>query len=135
MNYRILSLLAIAYLLQLFACAGNGSGPLQGEWENKRGQVFVFQPGEEMLWIQPTGETKDTFFMRYRFDETKQPAPIDFFSIANGPFKGKKMYGLVELLEDERGQAIRCNIRVGADTTSRPQSMSDGSTTLYVKRK
>lgn len=135
MNDRIHPLLIVVFLLHLLACNKVGDEGLQGAWENNKGQVLVFQENGEMLWIQPMREAADTFYMKYRLDETAQPNTVDFYSIENGPFKGKKIYGLAEFTSEGFKRAIRLNIRVGADETSRPESLESGKIDLYVKKR
>jgi len=124
----------ILFGLLLTACGPDtGEARLYGQWKNKKDHVYIFEEGGNAMWVYPVGAQTDTFFIKYRLDDVKEPAQLDFYDFDSGPMKGKTMYGIVEFMEDERGEAIRVNFQVGEDESVRPEGVGKGGGRLYVR--
>lgn len=57
---------------------------LAGQWTNREGQVFLFQPNGKAMWLIKFGSQFDTFPIEYRYDCKQQPVALDLTSFKSG---------------------------------------------------
>ncbi len=119
--YLLLVLLAV---LQMFVTCTNKvtCHELSGRWTTREGQDFVFQHNGKALWLTQFGSQFDTVPFEYQLDCNVAPASFDLYQLNNGPYAGKKLFGILEWTSDT---SFRLQYEPGMDVNSRPETFSN----------
>lgn len=100
MKPSVILLLAIVALISCTVTRKITHKTLVGAWDNHNGQILVFNPGNEALWIFYSETKRDTFNIRYRTDFLQDPVYLDLTDFKSGPLKGRTLYGIVAFEKD-----------------------------------
>jgi hypothetical protein len=117
----------------LFVGCGLGGDSVIGSWENETGHIFTFREDGSMTWVYPSGAASDTFELQYRYDASAEPKILDLYGFEEGPLKGATLYGIVNFLDQEDEDVIRCNFNRGEDESVRPEEFVARRRTLYKR--
>lgn len=127
---------AVIALLAFLPLAGCGGGTscreLTGQWSNREGQTFVFQPNGKGLWLIRFGSEIDTTRMEYRYDCQKQPAELDLSGFETGPLSGKTLFGILEWNSDT---SFRFDAEAGPGPEVRPVTFESDQTQKFYLQK
>lgn len=100
MKQSFILLFLISRLISCTATKKLTEKNLIGAWDNKNGQILVFNPGKQALWIFYSETKRDTFNITYRTDFFKEPKYLDLTDFKTGPLKGRTLYGIIEFEKD-----------------------------------
>ncbi len=103
---------------------------LAGQWTNREGQVFLFQPNGKAMWLIKFGSQFDTFPIEYRYDCKQQPVALDLTSFKSGPLTGKTLYGILEWTSDS---SFRFDGEPGVTPEVRPTTFNIEQTMKFYK--
>lgn len=101
---------------------------LIGAWDNHNGQILVFRPGNEALWIFYSETKRDTFNISYRTNLLMDPVHLDLTDFKSGPLKGRTLYGIVAL---EKHHAFRFDCE--PSQKNRPMTFESKQTQRYYR--
>jgi hypothetical protein len=103
---------------------------LVGAWDNKNGQILVFHPSKQALWVFYSEAKRDTFNITYRTDFLKEPKYLDLTDFKTGPLKGGTLYGIVEF---EKDHSFRFDCE--PSQKNRPMTFASRQTQRYYRLK
>ncbi len=109
---------------------GTDCRDLTGQWTNREGQFFHFQPNGKALWLIKFGSQFDTFPIRYHYDCKQKPAILDLSGFQSGPLTGKTLFGILEWTSDS---SFRFDSESGTSPDVRPQTFNVEQTQRYFK--
>lgn len=133
MNQLFTQLALLGGAVSLFFCC-NTTTPcheLTGQWSNREGQFFLFQPNGKALWLIKFGSQFDTFPVEYRYDCGQQPLTLDLTGFQSGPLTGKTLYGILEWTSDS---SFRFDAEPGATPEVRPATFNTEQTMKFYKK-
>jgi hypothetical protein len=102
-----------------------------GSWVTEDGGELYFFPEGKGLWITTFGRMGDTVGFEYRTDCKKSPPSLDLVNIADGPFRGKKLLGIIDWQSES---AFRWRYEPGEQEELRPRAFDLEHTEKYNKR-
>lgn len=104
---------------------------LPGQWTNREGQVFLFQPDGKGLWLIKFGSEFDTFPISYQYDCSRKPAALDLSGFQTGPLTGKTLFGILEWTSDS---SFRFDAEPGTLPEVRPKTFNSEQTMKFYKK-
>lgn len=134
MNQLFTHLALVGGAISLFFCCNTkpACGELAGQWTNREGQVFLFQPNGRAFWLIKFGSQFDTFPIEYRYDCGQQPLALDLAGFQSGPLTGKTLYGIVEWTSDS---SFRFDAEPGTLPEVRPTKFDNEQTMRFYKER
>mgnify|MGYP000844745542 CR=1 FL=1 len=108
---------------------GSPCRELTGQWTNKEGQFFVFEPNGHAYWLVKFGSEFDTFPIRYHYDCKKNPLRLDLTGFKAGPLTGKTLYGILEWTSDT---SFRFDGEPGLSPDVRPETFNSEQTQRFL---
>jgi len=103
---------------------------ISGQWTNREGQDFIFQPDGTGLWLVKFGSSTDSARFDYRLDCSKKPAALDLVHFQNGPLVGKNLFGIIEWSSDS---SFRLRYETGQAPDVRPAAFEQEQTMKFYK--
>lgn len=123
-------LACVGSFLFLLVCCGKDCGSLEGQWNNREGQYFVFQPDGKGLWLTRFGTEVDSVAFRYTLDCQADPAHLDLTDFGSGPHQGKTLYAILQWSNDT---SFRMRYEPGTSEADRPAAFDSDQTLKFFK--
>lgn len=132
LDTRLLRWSAFIGVSFVFTCCQFNSNcrELTGQWTNREGQYFLFEPNGQAYWLIKFGSEFDTFPIQYQYDCKQKPAILDLSGFKSGPLKGRTLFGILEWTSDS---SFRFDGEPGASQEVRPETFDPEQTQRYYR--
>jgi len=128
MRHKRLIFIGLWGLISCITSKQQATDNLPGTWDNKSGQLLVFRPNGQALWIFYKEAKRDTFDIQYHVDYLTKPHQFDLTGFKTGPLKGKTLYGIIEFSSPT---SIRLDFEPSKE--NRPKDFDAKQTQTYFK--